>query len=543
MINVEEQNLIETINFGEVLMHMKDPVLFIRNGVFVECNDAAVQIFGAQSKEQILNTRPGLLSPPYQNGNRSSAKAAVEMMALVMEKGSHRFEWEHQTIDGQIFPVEVLQGLIRSGDEDLIFVQFHDISDRKRGQIALEDATRKAQMMVQQATEASKVKDEFLANMSHEIRTPMNGVIGMTDLLMDTDLNGEQKKYIKILRSSGEAMLVVINDIFDFSKIEAGKIELEDVAFDIISVISDFSELMKASAAKQNLHWRYTIDDSISQHLQGDPGRLRQILTNLAGNALKFTSEGWIHLRVERVEENDSSVHLRFSIQDTGIGIPANRTSRLFKAFSQVDSSTNRKYGGTGLGLTISKKLVEMMGGQIGVQSVEGEGSTFFFTLALRKQDLETVRAFEDVLSEVNDASGPLELDVLVAEDNLTNQIVISRILKKMGCTVTVVSNGLEAVQILKTETFDLVLMDCMMPEMDGYEATQAIRDESSGVLNQAIPIIALTANALDGDRQNCLASGMNDYVAKPLNKVALRAALLRVQSDTGDEHEDEYHS
>jgi len=520
--------MLQTINFSEVFMSLDDPFLIIQDGAFVECNDAAVRIFQAESKEQILETHPSVLSPPFQNGNRPSNEVADEMIDLAIRKGSHRFEWDHQTIAGQIFPVEILLGVVKTDSSPLVFVQFYDISERKRAEIALEAATRKAQMNSLKAVEAGKAKGEFLATMSHEIRTPMNGVLGMTDLLLDTDLNPEQKKYVEILRSSGEAMVGVINDILDFSKIEAGKVEMERVAFDLSRVVSEFSELMNVSAADRDLEWRCGIDDDVTRCLEGDPGRLRQVLINLAGNALKFTDEGWAHLKVAVEKEEGQFVHVRFSIEDTGIGIPANRISRLFKAFSQADSSTSRKFGGTGLGLAISQSLVEMMGGRISVESVEGKGSIFSFTVPFKKQAAEMIQAIEDVVTEVKTDTGLLDLNILVAEDNRTNQMVISRVLKKMGCTVTVVENGLEAVRSLQKNAFDLVLMDCMMPEMDGYSATQVIRDETSDVLNHAIPIIALTANALDGDRENCLASGMDDYLTKPINKVALRAALVR---------------
>jgi len=522
-------------------MGMDDPFMVLNKGSFVECNDAAVKIFEADNRQQILDSSPSRMSPPYQNGNRESGDAAKEMIALALENGSHRFEWEHQTFKGMVFPVEVSLSVVPGHDGNLLFAQFHDISQRKRGEIALEAATRKAQLNSLKAVEAGKAKSEFLANMSHEIRTPMNGVIGMTELLLDTDLNPEQKKYVEILHSSGEAMLGVINDILDFSKIDAGKIELEKVAFDLSKVLSDFSELMKISAAKQSLQWSCHLDDNVVRQVEGDPGRLRQVLSNLAGNSLKFTKEGGVHLKVELVEEESRFVTLRFSVEDTGIGIPANRLSRLFKAFSQVDSSTSRKFGGSGLGLTICKSLVEMMGGEIGVESTEAEGSTFFFTVRFRKVADDVIRAIEDVVGEVTQADELLELNILVAEDNHTNQIVISRLLKKMGCTVILANDGQEAVSALAENDFDLVLMDCMMPGMDGYEATRAIRIDEAGSKSEAIPIIALTANALEGDRENCLACGMSDYLTKPINKVALRAALVRWKTDGRKSHDHEH--
>ena len=528
MLSTAKNNVAQTVDFQEVFQNLNDPFLILNQAGFQDCNAAAVKIFGAQSKEKILHTHPSTLSPPHQPGKGPSEEAANEMIGIALEKGSHRFEWDHQTIDGKIFPVEITLGVIRKGDDPLLFVQFHDISHRKRSEMALEAATRKAQFLAVEATQACRTKSEFLANMSHEIRTPRNGVIGMTGLLLDTELDPEQRQFVEILRNSGEAMMDVINDILDFSKIEAGKIEMEKTDFEMSNMLADFSDLMRISADDRNLDWGFTIESGVHDHLLGDPGRLRQVLTNLVGNALKFTKEGGVHLHVEKQEETKKTISLKFSVEDSGIGIPAQKVSRLFKAFSQVDSSTSRKYGGTGLGLTIFQKLVQMMGGSIGVQSTEGEGSTFFFTITLGKQDSCSVQEVQNSVQEQPLTDAPLGLRVLVAEDNPTNQIVAARMLNKRGCHVDVVANGLEAVKALQNIPYDVVLMDCMMPEMDGYEATKEIRKKDSNVLNHAIPIIALTANAMEGDKENCLVCGMDDYLAKPVNKKAMRSVLVR---------------
>ncbi len=526
MLTVERIKSVDSADFRAVIMGLNDPILILGNEGFVECNDAAVKIFNASSKEEILAFNPSKLSPDFQPNGIPSGPANEENIALALEKGSHRFEWDHQTIDGIIFPVEIILGKIQGGDEPLLFVQFHDISERKRSEMALEAATRKAQFLAVQAHQASRAKSEFLATMSHEIRTPMNGVIGMTELLMDSDINDEQRNYLEILRGSGEAMMGVINDILDFSKIEAGKLELEETRFDLRSLLREFSGLMKVSAEKKDLVWDFQLPPETPFQLKGDPGRLRQILTNLVNNAVKFTSEGSVQLKVEIKEKSETDTVLKFSVSDTGIGIPANRLSRLFKAFSQVDSSTSRKYGGTGLGLVISRDLVKMMGGELKVTSKENQGTTFYFSLTMAKVKVDIADLVSDKAQKASDADQPLNLKILVAEDNLTNQVVVSRMLMKMGCEVDLVCNGQEALRALEKSTYDLVLMDCMMPEIDGYWTSRIIRDASSDVLDHNVPIVALTANALEGDQQKCLNSGMNAYLSKPVRKKALRTAI-----------------
>ncbi len=399
-----------------------------------------------------------------------------------------------------------------------------DITDR----IKVESEKQNLAAREQAAIETSKLKSEFLATMSHEIRTPINGVIGMTSLLLDTDLTAQQKEFAEAIKLSGASLLTVINDILDFSKIESGKLDFEEINFNLPELIQHTTKSLSLIANQKDIKFESHLESDVYNWVIGDPSRFRQVLNNLISNAIKFTQNGHVILRVRTVKEL-AQPKVYVEVEDTGIGIPADMTNRMFVAFTQGEASMSRRFGGTGLGLSICKQLVEKMGGEIGVSSIEGKGSTFWFTTSFKEGKMPVI---EDHSSEISSLPTVSNLQdnaphILVAEDNQVNQIIAINMLKKMGYSSTIVQNGIEAIVALENNRFDLVLMDCQMPKMDGLEATRQFRSNGSE-LNRGVPIIAMTANAMKGDKEKCLAVGMDDYISKPISYEAVKTVLAR---------------
>lgn len=433
--------------------------------------------------------------------------------------------------------LEILSGVLSSS-----LAQANAFHEKEAAIQALELTHHQLIQARDKAEAATEAKSAFLANMSHEIRTPLNGILGLSGLLLDEDLAPTHRQYVQNIYRSGESLLSLINDILDFSKIEAGKLGLEYLEFDIISNTLDVFQSFELATHQKGLTLTKQIDETMPVSVFGDPGRIRQILINLMSNAIKFSHSGSVTLRLNTTPCHQEEILLRFQVQDTGIGLSEEAQKNLFIPFTQADSATNRKFGGTGLGLSICKRLVELMGGEIGVKSTIGQGSTFWFTLKLKRAHaISNTKASSNSLTAAQANLGRGRYRVLLAEDNQVNQVIALRMLEKLGFRVDFVGNGQEVLDALKERPYDLVLMDCQMPEMDGYEATAAIR--SSDTNYSSIPILAMTANAMKGDEERCLQSGMNDYLAKPISIKSLATVLEKWLPQVAPQTESDQHS
>ncbi len=490
----------------------------------LDINREAVLQNGAVDKSQLLNNLPLLFT------ERSAQTFVEELVQLWEGKRSLELETCSRRLDGRI--AEIVMRLQVPGDDDnpdwsRVIVTGTDVTERAR----VEEELRRARTA---AEAANRAKSEFLANMSHEIRTPMNGVLGMTELLLDTPLSAEQKEYLGIVKQSTESLLSIIDDILDFSKIEAGKLLLAPVEFALRDELHRIVQTMNPSAQKKNLRLNLYLAPELPEVVIGDSGRLRQVLINLIGNAIKFTPTGSVSVRVALDRDNhNGSDHssrlnsyriLHFQVSDTGIGIPADKLSAIFLPFEQAENSMSRRFGGTGLGLTISARLVELMGGRIWAESQLGQGSTFHFTVELEV----STRRLSSLELPTKTLPTTRSLRVLLAEDNPINQRVALGMLEILGHQTTLATNGQEVLDALERQSFDVILMDVQMPNMDGITTTKLIREREQTSTSR-VPIIALTAHAMQGDRERFLAAGMDAYISKPVRLEEMRRALAKL--------------
>ncbi len=501
-------------------------LLFDRDGL-VDCNEAARALLGAATLDAVRGVRLADLSAPGQGSQDAGTADALAMAdAAARREGSARLAWTIRAIDGRSIPVEMTLTPIRlAGHPEAVLVALHDVTERLQHEQALR-AARDA------AESAALAKSSFLAMMSHELRTPMTGIIGMVELLSDSSLTAEQRRFVGALSTSAGSLLRVLNDVLDFSKVEAGRLELEAVEFDPAAVAGEVVEILSNAASRRGNELRTDWRAGVVPRVVGDPSRLRQVLLNLVGNAVKFTERGQVQVSI-RAGRNPApeGVTLRFEVQDTGVGIPEDVLPQLFNPFQQADSSTSRRYGGTGLGLAICRRLVEAMGGAIGVESQPGRGSRFWFDVPFRRARpaprLAPPAAAAVLEHPARAGVAPRgRLRILFAEDSPVNRLLVSTRLRRTGHEVAVVDDGRAAVAAARDGDFDLVLMDMQMPELDGAAATREIRliEGPRG----KVPIIALTADARPEFREQYMRAGLDDYVTKPIDWAKLDAAIAR---------------
>ncbi|MFH1157691.1 MAG: ATP-binding protein [Pseudomonadota bacterium] len=499
-------------------------------GIVQIFNPACERIFGYGANDIVGKSVSILMPEAHRSGHDGYVRAYCRTGEAKAIGISREVQGRHR--DGTTIPLDLSVSEVRLNGRRMFSGFVRDISERKSVEDQLRTYMTELEWFRAVAEKGTRLKSEFLATMSHEIRTPMNGVIGMTELLMETGLNVRQQRYADVVMRSARALLDIINDILDFSKIEAGRLTLEPLPLDFRRLSQEAIELFSVRASEKGLELLLDYSGGAARHILGDAGRIQQILSNLLGNAIKFTDRGRIEMIVEGLEPPQNRLKdakIKVSVKDTGIGIPQEAQVMLFNKFTQADASTSRKYGGTGLGLAICKQLAMLMDGEVGVESVQGKGSVFWFTMILPVVDEKAVAAVHPEPAEKAKPEILNGVRVLLVEDNVINQEFALEILRSFGCRSTLAVDGRQAIRCVEDgNAYDLILMDCQMPEVDGYEATRHIRKYFKQRSLPPVPIIAMTANAMKGEREKCMKAGMDDYLSKPFLKKDMEVVLTR---------------
>ncbi len=514
--------------FKAIAQSTQDAIIMMNEkGLISFVNKAGMMMFGYTEKEMLGENLHELIAPPQY---LSSFRNGFEVFKTTGEGlvVGRTLEIEARRKNGSDFPVELSISATRMNDNWYSIGIIRDITERRRVERDIVEASEAAE-------NASRTKSEFLANMSHEIRTPLNSIIGATDLLSETDLDSEQMKLIEMMHSSGESLLALINDILDISRIEAGKITLEEISFNLNDLLTRICDTLSVRSSQKNLSMTFELKPEVPDLLIGDPNKLRQILVNLIGNAIKFTETGGISVSVENIGTSENCSTLSFSVSDTGIGIPSAKLESIFNMFTQADASVTRNFGGTGLGLAISKKLVHLMHGDISVESTTGEGTTFSFTVkfAIPEQGAEQTSENLSQDSTKIETGEHGSLSILLVDDSPDNRFLINAFLKKESCSIVEASNGSIAVELFPTEIWDIILLDMQMPVMDGFQATKKIREieEKRGI--DHTPIVALTAHSINTEVKKCLDAGCDVHLAKPVSKAILIKLINDITSSS----------
>ena len=518
--------------FRVLFEQSSEALVLVVDGGIADANQAALEMLGCSAISELVGRQPSEFSPQYQPDGRLSTEKATEVNSTAKRRGHFRFEWVHQSSDGRVLPCEISVTELTIGGKSAQLVAWRDLTIQKESESKLRRSADELRRMTEElqvaneclieardaALESARAKSRFLATVSHEIRTPLNGVLGMTSLLLRTALNDEQREYVETIQASGQTLLRVIGDVLDLSKVEAGKLKIEPTDVDLIQVIGEVVSLFQGPAKERGLHLHADTPEG-PMHVLADGVRLKQVLGNLIMNAIKFTPKGEVSVEL-KAKSIDDSFSVWISVRDTGIGIAPDRLDTIFESFTQASNSIQRLFGGTGLGLTITKRLVELMGGRVRVESSVGIGSSFTVSLVLPKAT--SAPAGAQAAKESPCVKG---LRVLLVEDNAVNIMVARRNLDLLGCRVTVATSGEEAIEVARVQDFDVVLMDIQMPGTDGLSATRQIHE-----FKPELPVVAQTANAFEEDRQACKEAGMVAFVPKPFQPSELIEALIQAR-------------